>query len=60
MENNEFKKVAIKNRTSYYFNGMIKIKYFDFDKKSIEWKIKRKCFDLCRFIQNFNWCKIFV
>ena len=31
MENNEFKKVSIKNRTCYYFDYIIKIEYFDFD-----------------------------
>ena len=32
MENNEFKKVRIKNRTCYYFDDIIKLE--DFDKKS--------------------------
>ena len=41
MENNEFKKVYIKNRTCYYFDGIIKIKDFDInnllvDEKSYE------------------------
>ena len=31
MENNELKKVSIKNRTSYYFNDIIKIEDFDLD-----------------------------
>ena len=31
MENNEFKKVFIKNRTCYYFDGIIKFEDFDFD-----------------------------
>ena len=41
MENNEFKKIDIKNRTCYYFNDIIKIQDFDFnnillDEKSCE------------------------
>ena len=41
MENNEFKKVYIKNRTCYYFDDIIKIKDFDInnllvDEKSYE------------------------
>ena len=31
MENNEYKKVSIKIRTCYYFDGIIKIEHFDFD-----------------------------
>ena len=31
MENNELKKVPIKNRTCYYFNGIIKLEDFDLD-----------------------------
>ena len=31
MENNEFKKVCIKNRTRYYFDDTIKFEDFDFD-----------------------------
>ena len=31
MENNELKKVCIKNRTSYYFDDIIKLKDFDLD-----------------------------
>ena len=30
--NNELKEIDIKNRTCYYFNGIIKIEDFDFDK----------------------------
>ena len=30
--NNELKETDIKNRTCYYFNGIIKIEDFDFDK----------------------------
>ena len=29
MENNEFKKVCIKNRTCYYFNDIIKLEDFE-------------------------------
>ena len=41
MENNELKKVCIKNCTCYYFDDIIKIEDFDFDdilldKKSFE------------------------
>ena len=31
MENNEFKKVGIKNRTCYYFDDIIKLENFDFN-----------------------------
>ena len=31
MENNELKKVCIKNRTSYYFDDIIKLEDFDLD-----------------------------
>ena len=31
MENNEFKKIRIKNRTCYYFDDIIKFEDFDFD-----------------------------
>ena len=31
MENNEFKKVCIKNCTCYYFNDTIKLQDFDID-----------------------------
>ena len=31
MENNELKKVCIKNRMGYYFYNIIKIEDFDFD-----------------------------
>ena len=32
MENNEFEEVRIKNRTCYYFNGIIKLEDFYIDK----------------------------
>ena len=31
MENNEFQKVRIKNRTCYYFDDIIQLEYFDLD-----------------------------
>ena len=31
MENNEFKKVSIKNHACYYFDNIIKFKKFDID-----------------------------
>ena len=31
MENNEFKKIRIKNRTCYYFDDIIKFEDSDFD-----------------------------
>ena len=40
MENNEIKRISIKNRTCYYFDGIIKIEDFDVD------KIIRKYFGL--------------
>ena len=36
MENNEFYKVRIKNRTCYYFNDVIKLEDFDFDNVLID------------------------
>ena len=35
MENNQFKLVRIKNRTSYYFDDIIKLENFDLDNISI-------------------------
>ena len=32
MENNEFLKIRVKNRTCYYFDYIIKLEYFDSDK----------------------------
>ena len=37
MENNEFE-VCIKNRTCYYFDGIIKLEDFDFDNILIDGK----------------------
>ena len=31
MENNEFKKVSIKNRSCYYFDDIFKLQGFDFN-----------------------------
>ena len=31
MENNEFQKICIKNRTCYYFDNIIKLEDFDLD-----------------------------
>ena len=36
MENNEFNKVRIKNRTCYYFDDIIKLEDFDLDKILID------------------------
>ena len=38
MENNEFKKFRIKNRTCYYFDNIIKLEDFDIDNISIDEK----------------------
>ena len=38
MENNEFKKFRIKNRTCYYFDGIIKLEDFDLDNILIDKK----------------------
>ena len=38
MENNEFKKVCIKNRTCYYFDEIIRLHDFDIDNILIEEK----------------------
>ena len=38
MENNKFKKGRIKYGTCYYFDGMIKLKYFDIDNILIDEK----------------------
>ena len=32
LNNDELKEIGIKNRTSYYFNDMVKIERFHFDK----------------------------
>ena len=38
MENSEFKKVRIKNRTCYYFDDIIKLEDFDLDNIFIDKK----------------------
>ena len=38
MENNEFRKVRIKNRTCYYFDDIIKLEDFDIDNTLIDKK----------------------
>ena len=38
MENNEIKRISIKNRTCYYFDGIIKIEDFDVDNILIDEK----------------------
>ena len=38
MENNEFKKVCIKNCTCYYFDGIIKLEGFHIDNILIDEK----------------------
>ena len=38
MENNEFEKFCIKNRTCYYFDDIIKFEDFDFDNILIDGK----------------------
>ena len=42
MENNEFKKVPIKNRTCYYFGDITKLGDFDLDNILIEEKSHKK------------------
>ena len=48
MENNESKKVRIKNRTCYYFCGLIKVEDFDLDFN--RQKITRNYLDLRHFM----------
>ena len=48
MENNELKKVSIKNRACYYFDNIIKFEDFDFDNILLGWKFIRKYFGLWR------------
>ena len=40
-ENNEFKKVRIKNRTCYYFDDIIKLEDFDIDDIIIDKKLHK-------------------
>ena len=40
-ENNEFKKVRIKNRTCYYFDDIIKLEDFDIDNILIDKKLHK-------------------
>ena len=40
-ENNEFKKVHIKNRTCYYFDDIIKLEDFDIDNIIIDKKLHK-------------------
>ena len=46
MENNEYKKVYIKIRTSYYFDDIIKLEDFDLDNILIDKKSHENIFDL--------------
>ena len=46
MENNEYKKVYIKIRTSYYFDDIIKLEDFDLDNILIDKKSYENIFDL--------------
>ena len=39
MENKEFKKVRIKNRTCYYFSDIIRLEDFEFDNILIDEKL---------------------
>ena len=39
MENNEFKKVRIKYRTCYSFDGIIKLEHFDLDNILLDKKL---------------------
>ena len=36
LNNDGLKKIGIKNRTSYYFNDMVKVEGFHFDKTLID------------------------
>ena len=44
MGNNEFEKVRIKNRTSYYFDGPMKLEDFDIYNILIDGKSREKIF----------------
>ena len=46
MENNEFKKVRIKNRTCYYFDDLIKLEDFDLDNLLIDEKSHKITFHI--------------
>ena len=46
MENNEFKKISIKNLMCNYFNGRIKFEAFDFDKILLDEKSYENIFSL--------------
>ena len=60
MENNEFKKVCIKNRTYYYFDDIIQSEDFDLDNILIDKKITLNYFDFWNSIWDFNWSKTFA
>ena len=63
MENNEFKKVHIKNRTCYYFNDIIKSEYFDPDNILIDQKSHESLIDLkplhIRFDKIDGFCRVY-
>ena len=44
MENNKLKKVNIKNRTSYYFNDIVKLEEFDLNSILIDEKAHKNIF----------------
>ena len=53
MENNELKKVSIKNGMCYYFHAIIKFEDYNFDSVLLDEKPYH-------FIQKFDWRKTFA
>ena len=58
MENNESKKVCIRNRLCYYFDDKIKLEDLDFDIVLTDEKSHRNI--LIYDVQNFDWHKTFM
>ena len=60
MENNEIKKVHVKNSMCYCFDDIIKLEDFDPDDILVKGKSHENIFIYDISYQNFNWLKTFV
>ena len=60
MENDEFKKVCIENRTCFYFDDIIKLVDFDIEKILIDEKRHENNLIYDISYKTFNWSKTFA
>ena len=57
MENKEFRKVCVKNRACYYFDGMTKLEDFDSDNVLLDEKSHKMFLIYDISCKSFNWFK---